>query len=231
MSVELLSNYTFAKTIVIDEGYSDEISWQSNLRFDDLDESIFLKELAWVVLSSGMKERVVRNLFGKISACFFNWGSVERIIENEDKCFYEAIKVFNNKSKISAIICAAHRIKSIRFHQLKKMISEKPIETLQEFSYIGPVTVYHLAKNIGLPVAKPDRHLTRIANRAGYNEVQKFCNEISRLSGDSIPVVDIVLWRFATIESDYLNVLSVVNNNFEALEESREGQYGRQSLP
>jgi len=230
MSVELLSKYVFAKTIVIDEGYSDEIFWQSNLRFDDLDESMFLKELAWVVLSSGMKERVVRNLFGKISECFFNWVSVERIVENEGTCFYEATKVFNNKSKISALINAAHRIKSIGFHQLKKMISENHIETLQEFSYIGPVTVYHLAKNIGLPVAKPDRHLTRIANRAGYNEVQEFCNEISRLSGDSISVVDIVLWRFATIESDYLNVLSVVNNNFEALEESYEGQYGKQSF-
>jgi endonuclease III len=231
MSTNFLSKYTFAKTIVIDEGYLDEISWQSNLRFDDLDESTFLKELAWVVLSSGMRERIVRNLFEMISECFFNWVSVERIAENEDKCFHEATKVFNNKSKISAIINAAHRIKSIGFHQLKKMIRENPIETLQEFSYIGPITVYHLAKNIGLPVAKPDRHLTRIANRAGYNEVQEFCNEISRLSGDSIQVVDIVLWRFATIESDYLNVLSVVNNNFEAVEESYEGQYGKQSFP
>ena len=80
-------------------------------------------------------------------------------------------------------------------------------------------------------VAKPDRHLTRIANRAGYTEVQKFCIEISRLSGDSIPVVDIVLWRFATIESDYLNVLSAVNNNFEALEELHEGLHDKQSFP
>jgi 3-methyladenine DNA glycosylase Tag len=230
MPIELLSKYIFAKTIVIDEGYSDEISWQSNLRFDDLDENMFLKELAWVVLSSGMKERVVSNLFGKISECFFNWVSVERIVENEDTCFYEATKVFNNKSKISAIINAAHRIKRIGFHQLKKLVSENPIGTLQEFSYIGPVTVYHLAKNIGLPVAKPDRHLTRIANRAGYNEVQEFCNEISRLSGDSISVVDIVLWRFATIERDYLNVLSVVNDNFEALEESYGGLHDKQSF-
>ena len=230
MSEELISKYIFAKTIVIDEGYSDEICWQSNLRFEDLDESTFLRELAWVVLSSGMKERIVRNLFKKISESFYNWASVEFILANEDRCFYEATKVFNNKSKISAIINAAHQIKNVGFYQLKKTIRENPIERLQEFSYIGPVTVYHLAKNIGLPVAKPDRHLTRIANREGYNDVQKFCNEISRLSGDSIQVVDIVLWRFATIESDYLNVLSVVNNYCEASEKSHGGLYDKQSF-
>lgn len=201
----------FAKTIVMDEGYSAEISWQSNLNFEDLDESTFLKELAWVVLSSGMKEKVVRNLFDDISKCFFNWVSAKFIVDNKDRCFHEATKFFNNVPKISAIINAAHKINSIGFTEIKKKIRENPIETLQKFSYIGPVTVYHLAKNIGLPVAKPDRHLARIANMEGYSDVQMFCNEISELTGDSIPVVDIVLWRFATIEKDYLNVLFNVN--------------------
>lgn len=212
MSNKLISKYLFAKTIVIDEGYSAEIGWQSNIKFDDLNESIFLRELAWVVLSSGMRERVVRNLFSKISDCFFNWESAKLIVDNEDKCFREAIRYFNNKPKISAIIDSARRINCIGFYKIKKIISKNPIGTLREFSYIGPVTVYHLAKNIGLPLAKPDRHLTRIANKEGYSDVQMFCNEISKLSGDSIPVVDIVLWRFATIENDYLNVLSAVNN-------------------
>ncbi len=212
MSAEFISKYLLAKTIVMDEGYSDEIAWQSNVRFEDLDESTFLKEFAWVVLSSGMKEQVVRNLFGRISDSFFNWKSAKFIVDNEGYCFHEAIKYFNSKPKISAIINSARKINSLKFPQLKKMISKKPIETLQEFSYIGPVTVFHLAKNIGLPLAKPDRHLTRIANMEGYSDVQRFCCEISEMSGDSVPVVDIVLWRFATIEKDYLNVLSIVAN-------------------
>jgi len=210
-----ISKYFFAKTIVINEGYSAEISWQSNQRFEALDESTFLKELAWVVLSSGMKERVIRNLFGMISDCFFNWKSAKLIVDNEDRCFDESIKYFNNKPKISAIIDSAQKINRTGFSHIKKMIGENPVETLQEFSYIGPITVYHLAKNIGLPLAKPDRHLTRIANLEGYSDVQKFCDEISRISGDSVPVVDIVLWRFATIEKDYLNVLSTVDDKFE----------------
>lgn len=213
MSSEFFSKYKFAKTIVIDEGYADEIFWQSNLEFDDLNESNFLREIAWVVLSSGMKERVIRNLFGKISDSFFNWESAEIIVENEAKCFNKSIKYFNNESKISAILDSAHKINTLGFSQLKKMIEKNPIDTLLQFYYIGPITVYHLAKNIGLPLAKPDRHLKRIANMEGYSDVQTFCYEISKVSGDSIPVVDIVLWRFATIEPDYLNVLNFIDNN------------------
>ena len=213
MSSEFFSKYKFAKTIVIDEGYADEIFWQSNLDFDNINESTFLREIAWVVLSSGMKERVIRNLFGKISDCFLNWESAEIIINNKDRCFTEAIKYFNNEPKISAIIDSAHKTKTLGFSQLKKMIEKNPIDTLMQFYYIGPITVYHLAKNIGMPLAKPDRHLKRIAKMEGYSDVQMFCYEISKVSGDSIPVVDIVLWRFATIEPDYLNVLNFIDNN------------------
>lgn len=83
---------------------------------------------------------------------------------------------------------------------------DKPLEALQSLPFIGPVTRYHLAKNIGLPFAKPDRHLVRLANSAGYTDVQRFCRDISVYANDSIPVVDIVLWRFAAITNSYLNV-------------------------
>ena len=216
--MDFLLKYNFAKKIVIDEGYEDEIFWQSNVKFENIDESAFLRDFAWVVLYSGMRERVVRNLFSMISDCFFDWESAEQIVKNEDKCFNGAIKYFNNEPKISAIIDSAHRIETLGFSQIKKLISDNPLETLQSFYYIGPITVYHLAKNIGLPLAKPDRHLTRIANLEGFSDVQKFCNDISKVSGDSVPVVDIVLWRFATIEMDYLNILSSIDKNCNSLD-------------
>ena len=205
---DLALRYLFAKNIVIERGYKEEILWQSSSCFDDLDEASFLRELAWVVLSSGMKERVIRNLFKEISKCFFNWESAEIIVENKDNCLHDAVKYFNNTSKISAIIYAANKLNEVEFDDFKTDISRDPIRSLQEFPYIGPITVYHLAKNIGLPVAKPDRHLTRIANAEGYSDVQAFCRHISYLCGDTVPVVDIVLWRFATIESDYLTIFT-----------------------
>ena len=120
MTSELISKYLFAKTIVIDEGYSNEITWQLNVQFDDLDESTFLKEIAWVILTSGMKEKIIRIHFLNLSKCFYNWESAEIIVANENKCFNEAIKYFNNKLKISAIIYAAHKIGEAGFNQIKE---------------------------------------------------------------------------------------------------------------
>lgn len=211
MSSTLLSRYRFAKRVVEDSGYASEVSWQSGVSLDDMDESTFLRELAWVVLSAGMSERVIRGIFRELSSCFLDWESSEAIVRHERLCYCQAISVFGNKRKISAILAAAGEIHDMGFDTLKESMLRDPIDFLQKFPYIGPITAYHLAKNLGLPVAKPDRHLTRIAALEGYSDVQLFCDEISQLTGDSVPVVDIVLWRFATIDSRYLEALAEID--------------------
>jgi len=213
MDYELLQRYNFAKIIVLDHGFHHEINWQSKVSFEDLDEKTFLRELSWVVLSSGMKTAIIEKKFGSISKCFYQWKSALLIAKNCTHCFESAIRIFNNRAKMNAIIDAANKISFQGFAKIKELILNNPIEFLQEFKFIGPTTVYHLAKNIGLDFAKPDRHLRRIAAMHGYSDVQKFCRDIAINIGDSVPVVDIVFWRFATIESDYLNVLSSLNFN------------------
>lgn len=211
MDYELLQRYKFAKMIVLDYGFHQEINWQAKVAFEDLDEKTFLREFSWVVLSSGMKNTIIEKKFGPISDCFYQWKSAVLITKNCTRCFEAAIQIFNNKAKMNAIIDAANKITKQGFTKIKELIARNPIEFLQEFKFIGPTTVYHLAKNIGLDFAKPDRHLKRIAAMHGYSNVQRFCSDIAKNIGDSVPVVDIVFWRFATIEPDYLNVLFSLN--------------------
>lgn len=64
--------------------------------------------------------------------------------------------------------------------------------------FVEPTTSLHLAKNIGLPVAKPDRHICRIANTFGFDKVQRLCENIARVIDEPIQVIDVVLWRYAT---------------------------------
>ncbi|NPE28134.1 hypothetical protein HNV12_09205 [Methanococcoides sp. SA1] len=217
MDYELLQKYNFAKTIVTDQGFHDEISWQAKVSFEDLDEKTFLREFSWVVLSSGMKNTVIEKKFNLISNCFYKWESASLIAKNCRKCYESAIQIFNNKAKMNAIIDVASRINKQGFSKIKKLIKKNPIQFLQEFKFIGPITVYHLAKNIGLDFAKPDRHLQRIAAMHEYSDVQSFCRDISKHIGDSVPVIDIVYWRFATIEPDYINVLSSLNIDSNSL--------------
>ena len=213
MTKDQLEKYFFIKDVVIDEGFEHEILWQNNLNFQEVSENDFLREISWVILSSGMRATVIEKHFPRISECFFNWESAEIICKNSPICIKKALRIFNNKKKIQAIVAAAEKICTLGFCDIKDKILGNTLETLQSFMYIGPITAYHLAKNIGLPVAKPDRHLVRIAQQAGYDNVQTFCKDVSDLSGDSVPVVDLVFWRYATIEPAYLNVLKKIHFN------------------
>lgn len=205
---DIVSAYNLAKEIVLNAGYRTEIEWQASLDFDLITEADFLREHAWVALSAGMHERIIRRCFGIISLCFYDWQSAETIIEQENNCRCLALRYFNNHRKIDGIIKTARIIASFGFASYKEEIRRNPLQVLQSLPFVGPVTRYHLAKNIGLPFAKPDRHLVRLATSVGYSDIQQFCKDISEYVDDSIPVVDIVLWRFANITNAYVSIFS-----------------------
>jgi len=103
---------------------------------------------------------------------------------------------FRNTAKLSAIVEIARRIEATGFDVLKRSIVVDSIATLRQFPYIGPVTVWHLAKNLGYDIAKPDRHLTRISKRFGFGGADSFCAAIADACGDSVKVIDLVVWRY-----------------------------------
>ena len=126
-------------------------------------------------------------------------------LASDQKCRTNALRSFAHTGKIDAILGIAYRIAIDGFDTVKNATRFYGVNYLQTFDYIGPATSYHLAKNIGLPVAKPDRHIRRIANAVGFSSVDELCNQISLRTGDPVPVVDLVIWRFATIRTDYLS--------------------------
>lgn len=204
----LAKRYLEAKAAVLMAGFAEEIVLQENAGSVPLTESRLLEEHAWVTISTGMREAIVRRKFPMISSCFFEWQSAALIHESALSCFHAAVRVFNHPQKIQAIIDTATFIAAKGFEVVATEIRTAPLTALRQLPYIGPVTVYHLAKNIGTEVAKPDRHLVRIAQACGYNDVQEFCGLISSFTGDAISVVDLVLWRWATISHHYLRTFS-----------------------
>jgi len=91
------------------------------------------------------------------------------------------------------------------FEKVKNQIDSLGIQYLKTFPFIGDATAYHLAKNIGLNVAKPDRHLVRISVALGFSTPADLCARISDELQESIALVDLVLWRYATLDKNYLD--------------------------
>lgn len=207
--IKLADLYLRAKEAIIKEGFAEEIDWQNDIQFSRINESYFLKEAAWVILSSGMKELIIRKKFPEISAAFYHWRGSTQIVKNKEKCKMRALMVFRHEQKINAIINIAEKISKNGFNSLKICIQNEGIRFIKTMPYMGPATSYHLAKNIGLDVAKPDRHLWRIATITGYNNPQNLCEDISTYVGDRISVVDLVMWRFATLNPNYIEYFDV----------------------
>lgn len=195
----LAEAYMFAKCVVIEHGYAAEVDWQYSVSLGHLNEQNFLCEVAWVILCSGMRESIIRRKFHNISRSFLEWESARSIIEHRDQCKSNALISFNHVAKVDAILSVATIIYQTGFTSIAMNIGSKGVDYLRRFPYIGPITSFHLAKNIGLPVAKPDRHLTFVAEQLGYKSVQRLCADIAGVIDEPIPVVDVVLWRYSTL--------------------------------
>lgn len=68
----------------------------------------------------------------------------------------------------------------------------------ESLPWIGKITKYHLAKNLGADVAKPDRWLVRLAEAEG-DTVDGLCQRLARETGDRVATVDVVLWRACAV--------------------------------
>ena len=206
--------YFLAKKYVIQNGYSDEIDWQEDVCLSKLTYQVFLKEYSWVVLASGLSDKVVSKVFPKIQIVFQNWDNLDFIVRNYSKLEYNLLIIFNNKPKIKALLNTAVLVYVKGFNSVKNEIFLNGINFLKSLSFIGETTCFHLAKNIGLSFAKPDRHLLRISNSIGFSSPHSLCKLISELVAEKIQVVDLVLWRYATLDNRYVEKLIKLKPTF-----------------
>ena len=196
---ELARTYVCAKRAVVDHGFVDEIAWQSYVRLEHVTPQSFLREAAWVVLNTGMRESVVRRLFGAIEEAFSDFDP-EQVWLRRRATRTRALATFGHPGKIDAIIGIAGAVRKITAPDLADLLLD-PEPFLTSLPYVGPVTWRHLAKNLGAPTAKPDRHLQRFTERVGRSSVDELCGEISNWLGDPVSVVDVVLWRWSVLGS------------------------------
>lgn len=196
---QLVHAYLAAKRVVLNSGYAHEIAWQSAP--GPLTPEMFVREAAWVILCTGMSEAVINRLFpefiDQLEGLSPDWLALNAATARK-----RALRIFGHERKIESILRIADTVRTLGPDGLSQNM-QNPEPFLLGLPYIGPVTWRHLAKNLGMPVAKADRHLTRFAKNAGRASVDELCAEISAWLGDPIPVVDIVLWRWSTLHSRF----------------------------
>jgi hypothetical protein len=191
-----LQIYSDATNYIASAGLSQEVQWQRDADFNQFGESDLLREAAWVILCSGFREAAVRRIFDHVSLCFCDWESASAIVEAYPACNWAARASFNSRAKIDAITEVARHVHDRGFAVVKEAVLADPVSELTKLPFIGPITVWHLAKNLGLDAVKPDRHLVRISEALGFPDPNMFCDVIAEESGEPVRVVDLIIWRY-----------------------------------
>jgi hypothetical protein len=172
------SDYLSLKSAVIERGYTAEIDWAAGVQ-ECSDAMSFACETIWVILNAGMREQVARIIQDRIMPCLHAGGSASEQFRHKLKC--RAIDhVWNNRIRL----------------YLEWAEAGDQLAYLETLPHIGPITKFHLARNLGLDVCKPDRHLVRIASP---ETPATLCERIAADTGDRIGLVDCVIWRAANL--------------------------------
>lgn len=165
----------------------DHIAWQESVGVPSSAED-FAMEAIYVVCNSGMKHTIARQIYERCAAALKAGLPVNA--EARNLIDPDLPKVFGHPGKSAAI----DRIWNERDALFKAYLdAPDKVEFCGSLPWVGGITKYHLAKNFGADVAKPDVHLQRLADHWGGTP-QSVCEEIGRLSGYRVATVDLILW-------------------------------------
>lgn len=192
--------YLRARDAVEEAGYVSELDLALGKSMLAGSEREFLTESAWVIIAAGLSDAVVRRVFPEVYSAFDEFADIGRIVERSAVYRRRAGRVFGHRGKVEGILYAAAWIAARGWQRARTEIVENGPEALSTIPYLGPATSLHLMKNLGLEVAKPDRHLRRVALELGFESPQELCEAVATLTGDPVSVIDLVFWRHAVLE-------------------------------
>lgn len=182
-----------ARRHIIGVGYEPEIDYVQDRLFKDIDETSLFWETAFVILaSSGLKEQIVRKNFDKLRDAIVN-------DDDDDDIFV----VIPNKRQREAI-----RYVWYNSAEILKKIREQPddlsrIKFLDTLPQIGPITKYHLARNLGIDCIKPDIWMQRLSEAYGYSSPMDMCTDIQKSRPEfRIGTIDVILWRYCNLTGE-----------------------------
>lgn len=158
-------------------GFADsDIEWSENVK-GPADAEDFASEAIFVICNSGMKNTVARLIYDRVMPMVRMGGSARNVFGHLGKSNAIDVIWIRRQELFGAYLAAGDKL-----------------EFCRSLPWIGAITQYHLAKNFGLDVAKPDIHLQRLADSEGVSP-QALCERLAMASGYRVATVDLLLWR------------------------------------
>jgi hypothetical protein len=200
-----IKNYFSQAREFVQRFYPDEIEYFSSIKFDDITPEFYFREYVWVVHATGFSAHAVGSFINRLTEAYGNWKQLA--VCDESTMLKRVCAVVNNPKKILSVYKMAKlmldRVNTSNWNEYKYNYLSTP-ELLQKLPYIGKVTCFHLARNIGLlEYVKPDLHLVRLAKHWGFKNCDDMCKFVQP-KDMPLGIVDLIFWyaasTFGTLE-------------------------------
>jgi hypothetical protein len=184
----------------VNKYYKEDFDRISLTDFNTITPEFFFQEVAWVICASGFNAKIVSRFFPKLMEICVPLKNVinGNLNVNTLDIAVQALDLFNNKNKIKAIIDSAFILGEGMEKSSWAVYRDTQLNTpdkLKIFPFIGDITKYHLARNIGLiENVKPDLHLNRAAKHWGFSGALELCEELKKECKMPLGLIDLVLW-------------------------------------
>jgi endonuclease III len=197
----------FEKSLIFTRDfYKEEFDRVSSTRFSEVTKDFFFKEYIWVVHATGFSASAVSKFIGKL---LDSYGNIESLSSCDPEEAVGRVRIVcNNPQKIRSVHETSRILdKGIKNNGWEKFRDDNlsTPEKLGVLPYIGKVTRFHLARNIGITESvKPDLHLIRLQKHWGFESCSQMCQKMSdehmEKTGEKIEngLVDLALWYAAT---------------------------------
>lgn len=193
--LDLLKLFRKAEAFVT-KNFPEDIEWSRkalSLANSVITKQHFYGEYVFGVFVAGFRYSVVKSKMEDIRRAYFDF-KPDIVEENAYWVKDDMMKILANERKIDATIKGAKMINKIDNWRDFLDEARSNIYKLEELPYVGPVTKYQIARNIGINIIKPDIHLVRLAN-CYKMDVFDMCRKIADETGRSLHMVDTIIWR------------------------------------
>jgi hypothetical protein len=181
------------------DNYAEEIKRISSTTFATVTGEKFFHEYIWTVHTTGFSAKAVGKFFPRLLEAY---GPYDRLAaETKDIAFERVRLVCNNQQKIMSVWMTATRMRNgiqlFGWEKFRQDYLSSP-DLLAKFPYVGKITQFHLARNIGLlDSVKPDLHLVRMAKYWNFEDCTSMCKALQE-EGMPLGIVDLLLWYSAS---------------------------------
>lgn len=165
--------------------FDDHIKWSEEAGPPETAEQ-FALEATYVICNSGMRHQAARTIYDRCDAAL-------RAGEPTNTATRRGLgldPIFGHDGKTFAIDDIWLQREKLLAQYL---IAPDKLAFCESLPFIGKITKFHLAKNFGADVAKPDIHLDRLA-KVHDTDPQTLCRLLASATGLKTRTVDLVLW-------------------------------------